>query len=404
MRRVLVLCAVASLALAAVALAAAGTATKAGWTLQVTYRDATLDDISCSSTTSCAAVGFRAPSPQAGLGKAIVAVLSGGHWTMRSPGVPAGAIDSALNGVACREQHCWAVGAYTFIRRGELAIRSLADRSTGAGPWVLRAHPAPDVGPNFESSVLVSISCATVTFCATVGHTGALDFAYYPVALIYHGQTGRWIHVPLFPGQVFMHRTLRFGGVSCAVANACMAVGTYNPPGPPANYAFSARYREHWRIVKMLVAPGSDDVTVGGVSCVAATDCWAVGQYGQHGPTFPFLRLARPFAIHYTGSWHKIVSLPIPAGTGTTGAVLTDVKCPQRGSCIAVGAATHYGVPIRPLVYHLSHGRWRIQAAPSPFPPQHPYLNALSCPTPNMCVAIGLYSTVSGSFVERYAL
>jgi hypothetical protein len=178
-----------------------------------------------------------------------------------------------------------------------------------------------------------------------------------------------------------------------------MVVGTYNPPGPPMGLAFSARLRQHWRIVP-ISTPAGYEVTVGGVSCTAPNRCVAVGQYGLPGAAFPFLALAHPFVRAYNGSWGPIRLLPIPAGA--TGATLTDVKCPQPGICIAVGAATHYGMGIRPLVYRLSHGRWRMQATPSPFPSQHPYLNALSCPTSSTCVAVGLYSTVSGSFVERY--
>jgi hypothetical protein len=125
----------------------------------------------------------------------------------------------------------------------------------------------------------------------------------------------------------------------------------------------------------------------------------SVGQYGPRGPAQPFLVRSQPYFRTDNGSWGPISALPVPAGAN--GAVLTDVKCPSAGSCMAVGAATHNGVPIAPLAYLLQHGVWTMQQPPTSHPSQHPYLNTVSCPTITSCVAVGLYSSASGSFIER---
>lgn len=127
-------------------------------------------------------------------------------------------------------------------------------------------------------------ACPTVRFCVAVGHTGAIDFGYYPVVLVYHGQKGRWQHVSLFPGKVFQHRTLNYGGVSCSAAYACMVVGTYNTPGASKSQAISTRFRQHWRIVR-ISTPAGYDVSVGGVSCIDPS-CVPVGLYDSDSGSF----------------------------------------------------------------------------------------------------------------------
>jgi hypothetical protein len=402
MRRIaLILVLAASLALAAIAFAA-GSTSNARWSLVAQFSHATLDDISCDTADSCTAVGFQAGSASAGLGTAastrITRTRGVDRWHTQLIAAPRGAIHSGLNGVACLQGVCRAVGAYTRFTGGQLLIRSLALMSRNGGPWRTVQHPAPDVDVRFPSSVLIAISCATVRFCVAVGHTGALAAAYYPVVLVYHGQKGRWQHVPLFPGKVFQHRSLRYGGVSCSVAYACMVIGTYNPPGTLRGQVFSTRFRQHWRIVHMST-PARYDVSVGGVSCTAPTQCVTVGQYGRPGRAYPFLVRSHPFVRTYNRTWGPLRALPVPAGA--TGAVLTDVECPKLGSCVAVGAATHLGVPIAPIAYRLQNGVWTMQHPPTSHPSKHPYLNAVSCPTTTSCVAVGLYSSTDGSFIER---
>jgi hypothetical protein len=382
--------------------ATTGAPTQVGWSLEAQFSHVTLDSISCQSASSCTAVGSVDRSATAGLGNAASTQITNTHgvpaWHTRLITAPRGAVDSALNGVSCLKGLCRAVGAYTHFVRGQLIIRSLAVVSRNGGRWRAVEHPAPDVNAHFPSSVLVDISCPTVRFCVAVGHIGAIDFGYYPVVLVYHGQKGRWQHVPLFPGKVFQHRTLSYGGVSCSAAYACMVVGTYNPPGAAKSQVFSTRFRQHWRIVR-ISTPARYDVSVGGVSCVDPTHCVVVGQYGHPGPEYPFLVRSHPFVRTYKGAWGPLHGLPVPAGA--TGAVLTDVKCPKLGSCVAVGAATRYGVPIAPLSYRLAHGAWIMQHPPTSDPSKHPYLNAVSCPTLSSCVAVGVYDSDSGSFIER---
>jgi hypothetical protein len=373
--------------------------TTSGWSLQATFRTLTLSSLTCRSSLSCTAAGFEAATPLDGLGRAVAAVSTPTGWAVQRVPVPPGATASALNSVACGGTTCRAVGAYIEPGPGRVLIRSLAVLSNGGGRWVHLRHPAPDTGRRFPSSTLILISCASHRFCVTAGHTGALESTYYPVVLVYHGQAGRWRHVPLFPGKVFQARSMRYGGLSCASAFHCMVVGTYTPPGPPHTIAFSARYAQGWRIVDMSPPAKGVDVTIGGVSCTTPTHCVLVGQYGYPGPLYPFLVMSHPFVRTYTGTWGPVHTLPEP--NDATGVVLTDISCPVTGTCTAVGAATVFGVPGRPLAYRLEHGRWTMQSPPVPRINERPYLTSVSCPTTHDCVALGLYDQVSGSFVER---
>jgi hypothetical protein len=238
-------------------------------------------------------------------------------------------------------------------------------------------------------------------FCVAVGAHGTVGVEHYPVVLVY--RHGSWEQTRLFPPLVVVHRQVRMPGLSCASDGECLAAGTYTPPGPPMSDEFSAQFHVgHWKLIfPPAPAPGAY-VTVGGLSCAGSSSCVLVGGYRLPSTAYPYLLPSHPFVQTFDGTaWGAAQTLPVPAGAG--GAVLNGVSCAAKGSCVAVGATTTTnGQPRHPLVERLVNGHWRTQPAPTVHAAHHPYLNAVSCRKVNACVAVGLYTATSGSFVEQY--
>jgi hypothetical protein len=105
---------------------------------------------------------------------------------------------------------------------------------------------------------------------------------------------------------------------------------------------------------------------VSGISCTSSSDCLAAGwyYYGTAGPSHTLVEAL-------TGTRWSVVQLPADARAGT----LTAISC-AGASCTAVGS---------PLVGRHGHG-WKVELRSSPF-------DAVSCPTPSSCVAVGVTSS-----------
>ncbi len=125
-----------------------------------------------------------------------------------------------------------------------------------------------------------------------------------------------------------------------------------------------------------------------GVSCINATDCWAVG-------SAPATSQSAPQALleHYDGSGWSVRSGGLPGG-----ATLTGVSCTGAGECWAVG---HSGpAPGERLVAHYTGGRWST-ANGAGRPGDGSILLAVWCGDPHTCWAVGS-TGANQTLTERY--
>lgn len=135
-------------------------------------------------------------------------------------------------------------------------------------------------------------------------------------------------------------------------------------------------------------ASGSHDILYG-VTCVSATDCWAVGESGagiiQH----------RTLALHWNGSSWSAVSTPNPGGS--PGAwFLAGVSCTGASNCWTVGHHSRpHGDNVN-MVLRWNGQSWSWVATPQPGKSTGGYirqLNAIRCVSMTDCWAVGSWAS-----------
>src|SRR5205085_942105 len=122
-------------------------------------------------------------------------------------------------------------------------------------------------------------------------------------------------------------------GVSCTVATACTAVGSYrNSAGTSVTLA-EAWNGTSWAVHGTPNPTGAESSGLNGVSCTAATACTAVGSYTNSAGTRATLAEA------WNGTTWAIQSTPNPTGVGDS--ALKGVSCTAATVCTAVGFYTN---------------------------------------------------------------
>jgi hypothetical protein len=117
-----------------------------------------LTGVSCSSATTCVAVGRFSTS--AG-NQTLAEIWNGASWSITATANPTGAFDSQLNGVSCpaASTTCFAVGSYDTDSAG----KTLVELWNGTS-WSVMSSP----NPSLQSS-LSGVSCPATTACDAVG-------------------------------------------------------------------------------------------------------------------------------------------------------------------------------------------------------------------------------------------
>jgi hypothetical protein len=135
-------------------------------------------------------------------------------------------------------------------------------------------------------------------------------------------------------------------GVSCVSASDCWAVGsTGNNITVTDHWDGTA-----WSVLHVRAPRGSYTAELPAISCSGAASCWAVGDYGS-AATSKLL----PYAERWNGRAWSPVTLPHPAGAFVSG--LVSVACASAVSCWAVGTA---GSPTAPLAEHWNGHAWAM--------------------------------------------
>jgi hypothetical protein len=272
--------------------------------------------VSCTSATTCTAVGGYTNS--AGAGVTLAEVWNGTRWLIQHTRNPTGATSSTLSGVSCTSPiACIAVGNANTV--------TLAEAWNGTR-WSIQHTPNP---ASASSSKLASVSCRSATACTAVGsYLGSADVPV-PFAEIWNGI--RWVLSA--PKVVSSAGGNGLDSVSCASAVACAAVGSVLSPSGEDFPLAESWNGAHWVVRATPNPSGSESSGLYGVSCPSATSkCTAVGFY-QDNLTGPSFTLAEA----WNGTHWSLQPTPNPAGT--TGSILFGVSCVSATACTAVGDA-----------------------------------------------------------------
>jgi Subtilase family len=168
--------------------------------------------VSCTSSTSCMATGRYINS--AGNGVALAESWSGTAWTLKEAVVPTGSVKSSLVSVWCTSStSCMAVGFSVNSSEKETAI---AETWNGTA-WTLKEPVLPT---GAKSSILLAVSCTSSTSCTAVGDYFESSGAEVPLAEGWNGTAWTTQETPTPEGTGSW-----LSGVSCTSSSACIATG-----------------------------------------------------------------------------------------------------------------------------------------------------------------------------------
>src|SRR6266851_7689552 len=379
-----------------------------------------LNAVSCSSASSCTAVGNFTDS--SGVGVTLTERWNGTTWAVQSTPNPSGAQSSGFSGVSCTSSTaCIAVGLST--------LGTLAEQWNGTA-WTIQSTPSPGQSPS-----LLSVSCTSSSACIASGNYTDSSGAGVTLAEQWNGTKWTVKSTPNPPGSQFAF----LNSVWCSSSSACTAVGasfdssgaastlaerwdgskwtlqaTSNVPGgrgglligvacPGASACIAVGYGfdasgtlvtlgQGWDGTQWSVQPtanpeGSRGAQLMGVACISTSSCMSVGQ--STGGTL---------AERWDGTAWRITPTPNPAGAAGSG--LNGVSCTSPSTCIAVGTAfDSSGNPTGTITERWDGTTWSIQPTPTSGSPGS-FLNAVSCTSPSACTAVG--NTASGVLAERW--
>ena len=265
---------------------------------------------------AAAVAGAMIVMPSAALAAAatpIPASAQGLTWSVvPSPNIKPATNNNELNGVSCvSASDCIAVGEQAGPTTAGTLVSALIESWNGTA-WSVVPSPQPG------NRALYGVSCTSAASCTAVG----VNFADPPNATLVEFWNGtRWSVTPdPSPGSELL-------GVSCVSPTACTAVGDrLNSQG------YYQTLTELWNGTKWSTVPspdmghGTNENFLSGVSCVSATACTAVGQYGVTG--------SAPLIESWNGTSWTIVPSPNRNHSG----LLNGVSCAALTSCVAVGS------------------------------------------------------------------
>lgn len=293
-----------------------------------------LDAIACTSSSDCWTVGSYGNT--AGPSRNEALYWDGVNWSNVATPQPAGTANkddhNALNGVAClSSSDCWAVGDYTN-HAGAYVNDALHWNGQN---WTLVATPDPDGTTKGDDNVPYSVSCTSPTGCISVGYGHNAAGAYVSEALQWNGKT--WTSLaPPQPGGTGSRDYGYLEGLACLSGSQCLAAGGYlNSAGTYVNQVLMWDGTS-WTPMSVpqpdrSTSAGLNELTA--ISCLSASDCWAVGYYGNsHGAELNE-------ALAWNGEDWSSVATPQPAGktSNSEGNTLYGVSCGSSSYCLAAG-------------------------------------------------------------------
>lgn len=226
---------------------------------------AALNEVHCSSSTACMAVGDYKVE---GVAKAFASFWNGSAFSTKTPLNAASSTTNVLTSVACvSASDCIAVG-YASVNGTTVP---LVERWNGTS-WTLHTSPLPS---GTSTGRLIGVSCTSSgPTCMAVGSAG--EQAY---VLRWAGSGTTWT-VEAAPRPVFA-QSAQFEDVSCTSSTACVAAGSYVLSSGVRKTLAAEWDGTSWTL-HSTTSPGTSGNGLLGVSCVTATVCRASG-YGNSG-------------------------------------------------------------------------------------------------------------------------
>ena len=215
-----------------------------------------LNGVTCASASDCWAVGSDATPIE--------------RWNGSSWAIVNAPTRAPLNGVTCvSASECWAVGHISYYLGNDRFLeQTLIERWNGS-EWAIVGSPNTS---STKSNLLNSVACGSESDCWAVGYY--TDDSNHLQRLIERWNGNSWIIVPS-PNNGMQESQLN--GVTCPLATDCRAVGYYTNSNGISQTLVEQWNGSSWEIVPSANTDGTHHNRLNSVTCLSASDCWAVG-------------------------------------------------------------------------------------------------------------------------------
>ncbi len=329
------------------------------------------------------------PQPAASESMPLVSGLQSNDWSIVSSPNTSATQHNALRGVTCvSASECWAVGYYL----ADNAAQTLIERWDGTS-WTIVSSPNTSAT---QSNFLLGVTCASASECWAVGY-------YYNDNVISQTLIERWdgtswaiVGSPNTSASDYNS----LSGVTCVSASECWAVGYYFTSDNFVDQTLIERWDGiSWSIISSPNTSTTEANVVLGVTCVSASECWAAGYYYGLDDL-----ISRTLIERWDGTSWTIVNSP---NTNTLSNVLLGVTCGSASDCWAVGNYAVTGSVLQTLIERWNGTSWEIVSSPNTSVTQSNLLYGVTCGSTSDCWAVGYYivdamSNLNQTLIERW--
>jgi hypothetical protein len=340
--------------------------------------------IACTSPTQCWAVGR---SYDGSVYHTLILQWDGSSWSIVSSPNTSPTQSNYLSDIACSSgSQCWAVGrSYDGSNYHTLTLQ------WDGNSWAIVA--SPDASAT-ASNYLFDVTCNSASDCWAVGYYIGTDFQ----TLIEHWDGVSWSIVPSPNTSTTDSNFLT--AVTCSSASDCWAVGEYSRG---AQHTLTMQWNGvAWSIVPSPNHDSNHGNFLGDVTCTSASDCWAVGGYYANGPE---TITDHTLVERWDGASWSIVNSPT-VGTGDN--ELNNVTCLSASQCWAVGDYKIDASSVTPstLIEQWNGQSWSVASSPNTSENQDNRLYAVTCSSAFQCWTVGQYYnenfTITQTLIELY--
>jgi len=280
--------------------------------------------------------------------------------------------------------NCWAVGyAVSFNSISGYSDQTLVERWDGTS-WAIVTSPNP---PGTGPSILYGVTCVSASDCWAVGYSS--NVIHYQT-LIERWDGTSWAIVTSANTLPTQDNILY--GVTCVSALDCWAIGYYSN-GSVYQTLVERWNGSSWAVITSPNTSATQNDVLYGVTCASASDCWAVGYY-HNGSNYQTL------TEHWNGTSWTIVTSPNTSATQDN--VFLGVTCVSASDCWAVGES-YNGTAVRTLTEHWDGTSWAIVTSPNTSATQNNVLSSVTCVSASECWAVGSYRN-GRTLIEEYTL
>jgi hypothetical protein len=318
-----------------------------------------------------------------------VSAAQSNDWSIVSSPNTSTTESNALRGVTCvSASECWAVGYYL----SDNAAQTLIERWDGTS-WSIVSSPNTSAT---QSNFLLGVTCGSASECWAVGY-------YYNDNVISQTLIERWDGTSWSIVNSPNTSTADYNslsGVTCVSGSECWAVGYYFTSDNFVDQTLIERWDgTSWSIVSSPNTSTTEANVVLGVTCVSASECWAVGYYYGLDDL-----ISQTLIERWDGTSWTIVNSP---NTNTQSNVLLGVTCRSASDCWALGDYALTGSVLQTLIERWDGTSWAIVSSPNTSTTQSNLLYGVACGSASDCWAVGYYivdavSNLNQTLIERW--